>query len=314
MKVGITCGGIGPYATGDFLRLSVQASETAGFTHYLIPDHIVQFAEYPESVYPYAAGSGQDIPDQGDDAPLQFGDDTYANVDPANPFVDPEAAMAWLAAHSSTIEIGTNILVLPQRHPMLLCKSLATIDSFSGGRVVLGVGVGWAKEEFDAVGSDFAARGQRCNESIEALQAIWADGTSSYQGEHFNFKYVFSFPKPVRQSGIPILIGGESKPALRRVARLGDGWLPYNLPVEDAPRVIGELKDMTRDAGRDPEALRIIKIVYSNFKLDDLKRYRDAGVTEFNISSSGEIPTDEAGIKAKFGEFAETIVAPIIAL
>lgn len=314
MKVGITCGGIGPYATGDFLRLSVKAAEDAGFTHYLIPDHVVQFAEYPLSVYPYAAGSGQDIPDQSDDAPLQYGDDTYANVDPANPFVDPEAALAWLAAHSSAIEIGTNILVLPQRHPVLLGKSLATIDSFSGGRVLLGVGVGWAKEEFDAVGSDFAARGKRCNEAIEALRAIWADGTSSYQGEHFNFADAYSFPKPASPSGIPILIGGESKPAMRRVARLGDGWLPYNLPVKDAPQVIGELKAMTRDAGRDPEKLRIIKIVYSNFKLDDLKRYRDAGVTEFNISSSGEIPTDEAGINAKFGEFAETIIAPITAL
>jgi hypothetical protein len=95
------------------------------------------------------------------------------------------------------------------------------------------------------------------------------------------------------------------------VARLADGWLPYNLPVADAPRVIREVKAMTRAEGRDPDALRIIKIVYSNATLDDLKRYRDAGVTEFNIASSGEIPTDPAGIDAKFREFGERLVGPI---
>lgn len=314
MKVGITCGGIGQYASGDFLRLSVKASEDAGFTHYLLPDHVVQFAEYPESVYPYAEGSGQDLPEQSDDAPLQYGDNTYANVDPSNPFVDPEAALAWLAAHSSTIEIGTNILVLPQRHPVLLGKSLATIDSFSGGRVLFGVGVGWAKEEFDAVGTDFSARGKRTNEAIEALRRLWLDETSTFEGEHFSFRDAYCFPKPARAGGIPILIGGESKPALRRVAQMGDGWLPYNLPVEHAPAVIGELKDMTRAAGRDPDRLRIIKIIYSNFDLDHLKRYRDAGVTEFNISTSGELPVDEAGIRAKFDEFREKIVEPIASL
>ena len=113
---------------------------------------------------------------------------------------------------------------------------------------------------------------------------------------------------------MPILIGGESRPALRRVARHGDGWLPYNLPVEDAPGVIAELREMTRGYGRDPDALRIIKIVYSNARLDDLKRFRDAGVTEFNIASSGEIPLDAAGIAAKFAEFRETLVEPIAEL
>jgi alkanesulfonate monooxygenase SsuD/methylene tetrahydromethanopterin reductase-like flavin-dependent oxidoreductase (luciferase family) len=177
--------------------------------------------------------------------------------------------------------------------------------------VVLGVGVGWAKEEFDALSLDFAARGKRTDEAIEALRRLWLDESSSYDGEHFAFRDAFSFPKPARAGGVPILIGGESKPALRRAARLADGWLPYNLPVEDAARVIGELKAMTRGYGRDPEALRIVKIVYSNAKLDDLKRYRDAGVTEFNVASSGEVPTDEAGIKAKFAQFGEMIVRPI---
>jgi probable F420-dependent oxidoreductase len=311
MKVGITCGGIGPYATGHFLRHSAKAAEDAGFAHYWLPEHVVQFAAYPESKYPYSDGSGQDLPEQAADAPLQWDDDTYAMSDPRNPLVDPVIGMAWAAAATSTIEVGSNILVLPQRQPVFLAKELASLDSFCGGRVLLGVGTGWAREEFDAVGVDFAARGKRTDEGIAALRRLWEDEVSTYAGEHFAFGGACSYPKPARPGGIPILIGGESRPAMRRVARLGDGWLPYNLPVEEAAAAIAALRAMTREYGRDPERLRIIKIVYANARLDDLKRYRDAGVTEFNIASSGEVPLDEAGIRAKFAGFAKTLVEPI---
>lgn len=311
MKVGITCAGIGPYAGGEFVRLSAAALEKAGFAHYWMPEHVIQFAEYPQSTYPYAEGSGQEMPEQSDDAPLKWDDDTYAMADVRGDLADPLMTMAWAAAATSTMEVGSNILVLPQRHPLTLAKELATLDRFAGGRVLLGVGVGWAKEEFDAFGLDFAQRGKRTDEAIEALRKLWRDEASSFSGEHFDFRDAYSFPKPARAGGVPILIGGESKAALRRVARLGDGWLPYNLPVEDAARVIGDLKQQTRSHGRDPEALRIIKIIYSNAGLDDLKRYRDAGVTEFNLASSGEIPLDEAGLRSKCAEFGETIAGPI---
>jgi probable F420-dependent oxidoreductase len=314
MKIGITCGGIGPYASGAFIQASARAAERAGFAHYWLPDHVVQFASYPESAYPYAEGSGQDLPVQKDDAPLQFGDDVYANQDAANPLADPVIGMAWAAAATSAIELGTNILVLPQRNPVVLAKALATLDSFCGGRVILGIGVGWAREEFDACGVEFATRGARTNEAIGALRALWAQDVSTYAGKFVNFSNAYSYPKPARAGGVPVLIGGESKAALRRVAQLGDGWLPYNLPVDKAGAVIAELKAMTRDAGREPAHLRIIKIVYANARLDDLKRYRDAGVTEFNIASSGEIPLDEPGIEAQFSAWQEQLVAPVNAL
>jgi probable F420-dependent oxidoreductase len=312
MKVGITCGGIGPYASGHFLQASARAAEAAGFAHYWIPDHVVLFAAYPESSYPYAGGSGQEAPEQTADAPLHFDDEEFALVNPRDPFVEPVVAMTWLAAATRTMEVGTNILVLPQRNPVLLAKELSTLDEFSSGRVVLGIGAGWAKEDFDAMGIDFRVRGKRTDEMIAAMRELWDSDAASFSGDFFRFQGAYCYPKPTRR--VPILIGGESRPAMRRVARLGDGWLPYNLPVEVAPRVIGELKEMTRAEGRDPEALRIIKIVYSNARLDDLKRYRDAGVTEFNMASSGEIPLDEAGIKAKFAEFADRIVGSIAEL
>jgi len=314
MKVGITCGGVGPYASGDFLRRSVQAAEQAGMAHYWIPDHVVLFADYPESTYPYAAGSGQDLPDQDPDAPLQFGDDEFALVDPRAAFTDPVIAMTWLAAATTTIEVGTNVLILPQRHPVILAKQLATLDAFAHGRTILGIGAGWAKEDFDAIGVPFDRRGKITNESIRALRALLEDDASSFSGEFFNFTDAYCYPKPGRAGGIPILIGGESRPARRRVAELGDGWLPYNLPIGDAAAVIADLKEMTRQAGRNPEALRIVKIIYSNAKIDDLKRYRDAGVTEFNIASNGEIPIDDAGMRARFDRFREELVEPIAGL
>lgn len=314
MKLGITCGGIGPYASGDFMRRSVQAAERAGFAHYWIPDHVVLFAAYPQSKYPYAEGSGQKIPDQDPDAPLQFGDNTFALVDPSVAFADPVVAMTWLAAATTTIEIGSNVLVLPQRHPVILAKELATLDACCYGRIILGAGAGWAKEDFDAIGVDFSKRGKITNEMIRAMQTLWRDRVSTFEGEFFAFQEAFCFPKPARPGGIPIFVGGESNAALRRVAQYCDGWLPYNLPVENAAAVIADLKEMTRAAGRDPERLRICKIVYETATLDDLKRYRDAGVTEFNLASNGDIPLDEAGMEAKFQQWGATLVAPVSAL
>jgi probable F420-dependent oxidoreductase len=310
MKVGITCAGIGPYANGDFLRRAAQSCERHGFAHIWLPDHVVLFADYPESDYPYGESTVGAKDDQDPDAALQLGSSNPI-PDPRNPFVDTIVALTWMAAATSRIEVGSNILVLPQHNPVILAKMLATLDSFSHGRVILGVGSGWAKEEYAACGADFAKRGKVLDEAIAVLRTLWTDEASSFLGEFFSFKDAYSFPKPARKTGIPILMGGESKPALRRLARVGDGWLPYNMPVKDAPRMIRELKDMTRAEGRDPDRLRIIKIVYTSAELDELKRYVDAGVTEFNVATSGEIPLDDAGMEAKIAEFAERLVTPL---
>lgn len=309
MKIGITCGGIGIYGSRDFLRRSVQAAERAGFTAYLMPEHVVQFAVYPESPYPYAGGSNQEVPESSVEASFKFDDAVNPQQDAKNDLVDPVITMAWLAALTTKIEVGTNILVLPQRNPVILAKALATLDALSDGRVLLGVGVGWAKEEFEACGADFHVRGKRTDEAIKIMRELWLKEVSSYSGKFFTFKDAYSYPKPARQ--IPVLIGGESDAALRRAAELGDGWLPYNLTPDQAGPAIKKLKDLTRTAGRDPAKLRICKIVYSVATMDDLKRYRDAGVTEFNMASNGEIPLDATGLEAKFREFQDKVVGPV---
>jgi probable F420-dependent oxidoreductase len=205
-------------------------------------------------------------------------------------------------------------MILPQRNPVILAKAIATLDSFCDGRVILGVGVGWAKEESDAVGADFSTRGKRTDEAVAVMRSLWREGASSHAGSFHAFQDAFCFPKPARPGGVPVLIGGESRAAMKRVASLGDGWLPFNLPVDRAAGVIADLKAMTSQAGRDPGALRIIKIIYGNATLDDLARYRDAGVTEFNLASSGDLPFDESGIQMKMEEFRERLVGPIAEL
>lgn len=295
MRVGICCAGVGEAASGDVIRRSAQAAEAAGFAAFWTGEHVLLFGAYPESHYPYAGDYGTDVP----------------IPDPLVPIVDPVIAMTWAAAATSRIEVGSGILILPQRNPVVLAKALSTLDEFSRGRVVLGAGVGWCKEEYDAVGADWAGRGKRMDEHLAALRALWRDAPANFTGETVSFADAYCAPRPVRGNDIPILIGGESDVALKRVARAGDGWLAFKLPVEDAPARVAKLKELTRAQGRDPEALRIVCGIFSSTSLDDLKRYRDAGVTEFNLVTAGELPTDEPGLAQGIAEFGRRFVEPI---
>lgn len=291
MDFGIVFANTGPFSQPDAAASFALAAEAAGFESLWTVEHVVVPKGY-ESTYPYDP-SGR----------MPGGEDMA--------IPDPLIWLSYVAAATSAIRLATGILIVPQRNPVVLAKELATLDFFCGGRALLGVGAGWSKEDFDACGVPFAERGRRTDEAMAALRELWNRPVSNFAGEFSAFKDAYSYPKPVRPGGVPILVGGESKAALRRVARLADGWLPFNLPVADAAATIAALKQMTRDAGRDPEALRIVKIVFSNASLDDLKRYRDAGVTEFNMASSGELPGQGAGIGAKFDEWAQTIVGPV---
>jgi probable F420-dependent oxidoreductase len=296
MRVGVCCAGIGAASTGDFIRRSAQAAERAGFASFWIPDHIVLFQHYPESVYPYA------------DYFQTEASDTAANA--RVPMAEPVLGMTWAAAATTSIEIGTNVIVLPQRNPLVLAKQLATVDEFSGGRIAFGAGVGWAKEEFRAIGADWDRRGKRMDEYIAVMRELWRTQASSFAGETISFKDAYMFPKPVR-GDIPILLGGESEPALRRIARVGDGWFAFRLLANDAVRPIEHLKQLTREQGRDPAQLRIFAPVFVNTSTDDLQRYREAGVTDFYVVLTGQIPIEDAGLNAMMREMSERFVAPL---
>jgi alkanesulfonate monooxygenase SsuD/methylene tetrahydromethanopterin reductase-like flavin-dependent oxidoreductase (luciferase family) len=141
---------------------------------------------------------------------------------------------------------------------------------------------------------DWATRGRRTDEYIAVMRALWRGDRVDFEGETVTLRDAYLYPKPVRGGDIPVMIGGDTDVALKRVARAGDGWLAFNLPVAEAPARIGRLKALMREAGRDPESVRVSTAIFSWTSRDDLARYREAGVTEFLLFKSGELPADQA--------------------
>ncbi len=233
MKFGIAYANTMTFTSPEGLRKLAQGAEAAGFESLWTVEHVIYPDGY-ESTYPYDP-SGK----------MPAASDT--------PIPDPLIWLGQVAAATTTLRLATGILILPQRNPLVLAKEVATLDALSGGRVELGVGVGWLEEEFDALGIPFSERGSRTNESIEVLRALWDHDHADYEGRHFSFSGVSSNPKPVN-GRVPIHVGGHSAPAARRAGRLGDGFFPGR-------GELGELVDIVRqtaaDAGRDPDVIEV---------------------------------------------------------
>jgi probable F420-dependent oxidoreductase len=301
VKVGICASGFGAAATPDFVASSARAAEQAGFSTIWVGEHVALFDDYSRSIYPYADFAGS-----GHDGAVPF-------PDPRTPVVDPLIAMTWAAAATSRIEVGSGILILPQRNPVVLAKQLATLDAFSDGRVALGAGLGWCREEYDAIGVPWAGRGHRMDEHLASLRLLFREDAVSFAGDVVRFQGVYIRPRR-RPEGIPILVGGESDAALRRVARSGEGWIAFHLNVHEAPTRIARLRALTEAAGRNPDALRIVVGVFQHTTYDDMGRYRDAGVTEFNLCVAGSLPHDDTGLTAAIEDLALRFVDPAAGL
>jgi probable F420-dependent oxidoreductase len=213
------------------------AAEAAGFHSLVVIEHVVWPTHY-ESRYPYSP-TGR----------LPGG--------PETPLPDPLIWMAFAAAATSRLRFMTGILILPLRNPVVLAKELATLDSMSGGRIDLGIGVGWLAEEFEAIGVPFAARGRRTDEAVAAMRALWDKDDASFAGEHVRYSGMSCNPKPA-QGRVPIIVGGHSEVAARRAARLGDGFFPATgSPVDIAP-LIDLMRRTAADLGRDPASIEVI--------------------------------------------------------
>jgi probable F420-dependent oxidoreductase len=218
-----------------------QALEEAGFDSIWVADHIVMPGKIV-SHYPFS----------DDGAPAWPVD---------RPWHDAVIALALAIASTSRVEVGTAVLVLPLRHPVELAKQVATLDVESGGRMTLGVGVGWLAEEYEAMGLDFASRGERMSESLQVLRECWTGRPSSLNGKHFRLPPdVRCLPTPVHH--VPILIGGNTKAALRRAAVEADGWLGLQrtgrFDIRKVAESIASVRSNAESVGRDPEALRIV--------------------------------------------------------
>ena len=213
-----------------------RGAEAAGFEsvwggeHVVLPDSIM-------SKYPYT-------------------EDGKIPAEPDTPIPDPLIWLAFAAAAAPTLRLGTCILIVPQRNPLILAKELATLDALSGGRVELGLGVGWLKEEFDALGVDWARRGARNDEYIDAMRALWAGPHAEFHGEFVDFEPATCSPRPVN-GNIPILVGGDTDAAIRRAVKLADGYFPGEGDAEKLGALITKVRNAAEDAGRDPNSIEI---------------------------------------------------------
>jgi probable F420-dependent oxidoreductase len=181
---------------------------------------------------------------------------------PAMPILEALIALSYVAAVTRRVTLGTEVLVLPQRQPALVAKQVSTLDTLSGGRVRLGVGVGWQESEFEALGEDFHDRGARADEAIRLLRAYWGEPQVSHAGPHYRTVAMAMEPKPPQRGALPIWIGGNSDAAYRRVGRLGDGWLAsrVNEPA-DARKAFDSIRRHAAQAGRDPAAIGLQSMV-----------------------------------------------------
>ncbi len=213
-----------------------RRAEAAGFESVWGGEHVIM----PDSIaskYPYTP-------------------DGKIPAEPETPIPDPLIWLAFAAAAAPSLRLGTCILIVPQRNPLILAKELATLDQLSGGRVELGLGVGWMKEEFEALGVPWERRGARNDEYIEAMRALWAGPHAEYHGEFVDFEPVTCSPRPLN-GNIPVIVGGDSEAAVKRAARLADGYFPGEGDAERLGQLITRVKQAAEDGGRDPQQIQI---------------------------------------------------------
>ena len=284
MKFGIIFANAGPLGTPEITTGLAQLAEEHGFESLWTVEHTVVPAGY-ESEYPYS-----------EDGKMPGGDKVA--------ITDPHIWMTWVAAVTTRIRVATGILILPQRNPVTLAKELATLDVLSGGRVDLGIGVGWLEEEFEALGIPFDDRGKRTDEYVAALRTLWTDDPATFKGDFVSFERCHSNPKPVQQGGIPITVGGHSKAAARRAGRLGDGFFPGRFRPEELTPLLETMRQSATDSGRDPDAIEIT--AGGAFDLDGVKRFTDLGVDRMVIPPLG---FDLETLKSAIGDFADSVIA-----
>ena len=288
MKIGYFAVGIGGSTEPTCLRTVATHAERLGFSTLWAPEHVVLLDRYA-SKYPYAA---KDFPLPTD-----------------TPIGDPFTTLAFVAACTSKIRLATGICLVPEHNPLVLAKAIATTDRLSNGRVVLGVGIGWLEEEFQAIGVPWEHRALRTREYVEVMRKLWREESTSYEGRFVKFSGVRSYPKPA-DGNVPVWFGGESGPALRRVAEYGDGWIGFNLTADQAATKIRRIEELLAANGRKRSQLELAACPYLNsIGRDDVQRYRDAGVDELAVLALGT-PTTEREIVAQLEQMARDFVEP----
>jgi probable F420-dependent oxidoreductase len=261
MKLGLFGINTGPCADPETAARVAQAAEAAGFESVWTGEHVV-------------------LPDpQAPPSPAP----------PQTPMLDPAVALAFVAARTRTLRLGTGIIILPQRNPLVLAKELASVDVVSKGRLIFGLGVGYLKPEFDALGIPFAGKGPRTDDYIRAIKALWTLDRPAYEGRYVRFAGVQAFPRPVQKPHPPIVVGGMSEAAFRRAVRLGNGWYGFALDLERTRKCVVGLRVAAKQVERPRELgpLEISVTPIGALDRDACKRFEDLGVARLTLLQRG---------------------------
>ena len=261
MKIGYFGFNMGNLATPGAMKRILTAAERCGFESAWTGEHVVA------------------IDPQEPPSPIA----------PEHPFLDTVAALAFAAGVTSRLKLGSGIILLAQRNPVVLAKELAGVDVLSEGRLLFGVGVGYVKGEFDAIGVPYHERGPRVSEHIEAMRALWTQDKPKFAGKFTSFQGIQSKPAPVQRPHPPVIIGGMSPPAYRRAVRHGNGWFGFNQSVEAAADSIAGLRAAMAEVER-PAALGELSISVApqgDVDADSIKRYEDLGVERLILLPRG---------------------------
>jgi probable F420-dependent oxidoreductase len=261
MKIGLFTPSANPFATPEVLSALGRGADERGIQPLWVPEHVVLFDEYASS-YPYAADGKIPTP-------------------PGSGMLDPLTSLAFLAACTETVRLGTGICLLPQRNPVYTAKEVATVDWLSNGRVDFGIGVGWLREEFDALEVPFEKRGKRTDDYIDVLKTLWCDDEPEFKGDFYTLPKCRQDPKPVQDPHPPLHFGGESDASLRRVARVGQGWHAFGLDPAGVPERVAKLTELLEAQGRTRAEVTVSVCPYFNgLDVAKLEAYAEAGVDQ----------------------------------
>ncbi len=273
MRFALHALGIGSGADPAVIAALSSHAQAAGFSTLWAGEHVVM-VDRPDSPYPYSDDGRIAVPSDAD-------------------WLDPLLALTYAAASSTTIRLATGILLLPQHNPVVTAKQAATLDVLSGGRFVLGVGVGWSREEFAALGIPFRGRAERNREFVEVMRTLWRDDVATFDGEFVHFDQVRSYPKPVRDRRVPVFLGGNSDRALARVAAYGDGWYGFNVGRSEVADRLAVLAEWCRQEGRDPASVEVV-VSLRDGRPGDVEGVAGQGVSELVLVESP--PRDPAAV------------------
>jgi probable F420-dependent oxidoreductase len=293
MKIGFSIG-IAVTSEPGVIAATARKAEELGFHSLWIGEHVVM-SQKDLSGYLYTPSGRPPI--------------SMAKRD----FLDPFVFLAFVAAQTERIRLGIGVTLVPLRHPLLLAKSVASLDKISTGRFDFGIGTGWHREEYVALGVRWDRRGDRMNEYVRAMQAIWIEDVPEFSGEFCSFSKVEAYPKPVQHPHPPLIVGGNSEAALRRTGELGDGWYGFALTPAEANDKIRRINDYARRFGRESVDFRFAVCPGMDLlpDVDEIERYRDAGVNEIILVS---IPFEIEGIARHLEMLGEQVVAPAAAI